>query len=86
MKPNPACTHRTSPIAPSARTVWSRRIIGLNFIHMASMRKTPRSAARAARERAWAASTVIAFSQSTCLPASIAVVAISKCVPTGVQR
>ncbi len=49
-----------------------RRIAGLNRIHIASMRKTPRSRARPTSSSASAAFIVNAFSSSTGVPCSSA--------------
>ena len=59
------------------------RMTGLVAIHMASIRNSPRS--RAASKRSWvvAASSVIGFSQSTCLPASSASIVCSACNECG---
>ncbi|HZE40752.1 MAG TPA: hypothetical protein VE172_18270 [Stackebrandtia sp.] len=62
----------TSPMTPEAIAVPRWRIAGLQRIHMASMRNTPRSRARSTRDRAWARLTVSGFSHSTALPASSA--------------
>ena len=75
-----------SPTRPSAISCRSRRKAGLNFIHMASMRKTPRSAASANRSAASAALVAIGFSTSTFRPASSACRVIAWWVAIGVAR
>ena len=61
--------------AISSRT---RAIAGKKRVHMASMRKTPISLAQAAMRRASSPLRAIGFSQITCLPARMHMIACSQ--------
>lgn len=64
----------------------NRRNPGVNFIHMASIRKTPCAAARPNRSATSAAFIAIGFSTSTCLAASRASRLMMWWVANGVAR
>ena len=91
--PSGACRRRSrgrpgpggrSPSAPEPSSCWSRRTIGLQRIHIASIRKRSLSRASATRCSASAALRVSDFSQSTALPASRASSTCSRCRACGV--
>lgn len=71
-------------MTPALTSSTARRMAGLNFIHIASMRKTFDAAAIRPSASASSAVMVNGFSQTTCLPASRAWRAYSKCVVWGV--
>ncbi len=82
--PMPACSERGVPNRPAAKPSRTARMRGWQAIHMASIRK--RSCSRDSRtiSSASAVLSVSGFSQSTCLPASKASRAPSRCIECGV--
>ena len=70
MKPSDAVIDTTLPIAPSATSLRTARVVGKKRVHIPSIRKRRFSRAFAMHRSACAAVTTIGFSHSTCLPAS----------------
>ncbi len=71
-------------MAPSAISAVSRLTTGLQYVHIASIRKRPRSRASATSSSASRELSVNAFSHSTCFPAFRQSAAASRCAECGV--
>ncbi len=82
--PKSACTVRTSPIAPSSTSAFSRRTSGLQYIHIASIRKRSCSRASVTSSSASRRFSVNGFSHSTFRPAVRHSPAAARCAVCGV--